>query len=360
MPKKILFLIPYPLNESPSQRFRFEQYFGLLTNNGFRFETQSFLTAQNWQLFYKPGRLIPKTLAVIEGFIRRISVLIRAAGYDFVFIHREATPIGPPVIEWFLRMVLNKKIIYDFDDAIWLTDKNNESGVTRLFKWRRKVASICRWSYKVSCGNQYLLEFAKKNNANAVLNPTTIDTEQVHNPILYQKAKLENAIVVGWTGSHSTLKYLGKAVNVLRRIEDKFPNVRVVVIADRAPDLKLRTLQYLPWKPESEIADLMTLDIGIMPLPDDIWTKGKCGFKALQYMSLKIPAVASPVGVNTAIIDDGVNGFLCNSAEDWETALTMLIRDKNLRQKMGELGRTKVINSYSVLSNSATFLALFE
>ena len=360
-PKKILFLVPYPLKESPSQRFRFEQYFALLSEKGFTFEIHSFLKSNNWRLFFKPGKLLRKASILFIGFIRRLLLLLRARRFDFIFIHREVTPVGPPIFEWLLSQLLQKKIIYDFDDAIWLADKKDEAWYLRFVKWRRKVGAICRWSYKVSSGNVYLASFAKQYNSNVVVNPTTIDTAAVHNPSLFPTEKSKKqGIVIGWTGSHSTLKYLVGSAAILSQIEVAFPNVQFMVIADRRPNLRLNNMLFVPWSYESEIQDLLSIDIGIMPLPNDKWTKGKCGFKALQYMALKIPAIASPVGVNNQIIDHGINGFLCSTPEEWSSALTKLIKDKELRQQMGEHGRNKVIDHYSVESNSSLFLKLFE
>lgn len=360
-PKKILFLVPYPLKLSPSQRFRFEQYFDLLSKKGFQFEVQSFLDEHNWQLFFEPGKTLIKILVLIKGLLKRIAALLSTLQYDFIFIHREVTPIGPPIFEWLISHFFKKRVIYDFDDALWLTDRAGESWLLRLVKWRNKVGAICRWSHKISCGNDYLASFAKKYNLNVVTNPTTVDTNAIHNPSLYKKAETKNHdVVIGWTGSHSTLKYLNESADLLRQIEQKFPDVKVMVIADQKPDLKLKSLHFVRWNAETEIADLMEFDVGIMPLPDDSWAKGKCGFKALQYMALKIPAIASPVGVNNKIIDHGQNGFLCNTLEEWDLALTKLIENKSLREKMGERGREKVISNYSVDSNSNLFLKLFE
>lgn len=360
-PKRILFLIPYPLKESPSQRFRFEQYFPLLTEQGFQFEIQSFLSLKNWKLFFVPGKLLKKVSVLSVGFLKRFSLLIKVKHFDFIFIHRETTPLGPPVYEWILTKLFQKKIIYDFDDAIWLTDRTDETLLLRLLKWRKKVATICRWSYKVSCGNDYLASFAKQYNSNVVVNPTTVDTTTHHNPALFPLDRQERqGIVIGWTGSHSTLKYLQDSVPILSQIECTFPNVKFTVIADRKPELRLKNLHFIPWNPETEIRDLMNLDIGIMPLPDDKWSQGKCGFKALQYMALKIPAIASRVGVNDQIIDDGVNGYLCTTGEEWLSALTKLIENQSMRLQMGARGRDKVINRYSVTSNSSLYLNLFE
>lgn len=352
--------MPYPLKESPSQRFRFEQYFQILEKAGYRYSIQSFLDSHNWQLFFKPGRIISKAFVLLKGFARRLFVLVSSPSYDFVFIHREAAPVGPPVIEWLLAKILRRKIIYDFDDAIWLTDRKNESLLLKAAKWRSKVRNICQWSYKISCGNDYLCSFATQFNSRVIYNPTTIDTEHWHNPALYTVKKDTSILTIGWTGSHSTLKYLSDVEPVLKKLQHQYPNVQVIVIADRAPDLSIPLLKFIPWNAATEIEDLMNIDIGIMPLPDDEWAKGKCGFKALQYMALKVPAVISPVGVNTKIVDHGVNGFLANSPEEWYRYLEELINNEALRKKMGVLCRQKVIDHYSVTSNASSFVSLFE
>lgn len=360
MSKKVLFLVPYPLDEAPSQRFRFEQYFQFLSQNGIQYSVQSFLSKENGQLFFRPGYLTAKTWVLLSGMFKRLISLSTVAKYDFIFIHREVTPLGPPVFEWVLAKVFRKRIIYDFDDAIWLTDRDHESWILRSLKWRSKVESICRWSFKVSCGNEYLCDFAREFNNQVVLNPTTIDTQNRHNPDLFELSPtIGTKIVIGWTGSHSTLKYLKEIESVLQKVEVEFPNIQIQVIADQKPSLNLKSLVYVPWREKTEIQDLVKFDIGIMPLPDHEWAKGKCGFKALQYMALRIPAIASPVGVNTMIIDDGVSGFLCTSAEQWGHALSTLIRDNISRTRMGEHGRKKVIDRYSVVSNSSNFLSLF-
>jgi glycosyltransferase involved in cell wall biosynthesis len=357
---KILFLVPYPLHEAPSQRFRFEQYFKILAHNGYTIKTQSFLSTRHWQLFYQNGKSFLKAIILIRGFLKRIHALLIAPSFNFIFIHREATPIGPPIIEWVLAKVLQKKIIYDFDDAIWLTDRAEEPALLKFLKWRQKVGAICRWSYKVGCGNEYLRNYVLQFNPNAIYNPTTIDGERRHNPALYPKKKSNESIIIGWTGSHSTLKYLLVIEPVLQKLELQFPTLSFMIIADMPPPLQLQRLSFIPWNQKTEIEDLLKMDIGIMPLPDDEWAKGKCGFKALQYMALEIPAVVSSVGVNTSIIRDGVEGFLCRSNEEWSLALEKLINAQSLRMEMGKRGRKKVMEHYSVSSNASNFLSLFE
>lgn len=357
---KILFLVPYPLQEAPSQRFRFEQYFEILKNAGHEFQTQSFIPSHNWQLSFTSGNFVKKIVLLIWGFTKRIYALIISPSFDFIFIHREATPIGPPIFEWILVRILHKQIIYDFDDAIWHTDKIGESARLKKLKWRQKVKTICGFSYKISCGNEYLRSFALQYNVNAIYNPTTIDSQNKHNPTLYSPKSITEQLVIGWTGSHSTLKYLITVESVLQKLENRFPFIHFLVIADQPPALQLKRLSFIKWNPQTEITDLLNMDIGIMPLPDDEWTKGKCGFKALQYMALEIPAVVSPVGVNTTIISHGTEGFLCRSNEEWFNFLEKLISDRNLRLELGKNGRNKVIEHYSISSNASNFLSLFE
>jgi glycosyltransferase involved in cell wall biosynthesis len=277
--------------------------------------------------------------------------------YDYIFIHREITPIGPPFFEWLIAKVFRKKIIYDFDDAIWTTDRVDESWLLRSLKWRNKVKFICKNSDKVSCGNEYLAAFAKQFNTHVIYNPTTIDTSHLHNLEFIKKRN--KSLTIGWTGSHSTLKYLRDLEPVLQQIEIQFPHVQFAVIADQPIALKLKSLQFIPWSIKSEINDLYQIDIGVMPLPDDEWSKGKCGFKALQFMALQIPVVASPIGVNVKIIDHGVDGFLASTQHEWIHFLTQLIEDNQLQMTIGANGREKVLNGYSVNSNVQNFLSLF-
>jgi len=355
---KILFLIPYPLGRVPSQRFRFEQYFSLLRDRNIHFKTRCFFSKRDYKLLSDKDR--GKIIFLIYGFLKRFVTLFEAPVYDFVFIHREAAPVGPPVFEWFITKILRKKIIYDFDDAIWLTDRLQEPKIEKWWRHRNKVASISKWASKVSCGNKYLGEYARRHNSNTIIVPTTVDTENYHNPGLYESTKepSQKLLTIGWTGSRSTLKYLDEIMPVIRNLSESHM-FRFLVIADHDPAYDLKHFCFLPWQKQTEIKDLLEFDIGIMPLPDDPWTQGKCGFKALQYMALCIPTVVSAVGVNKDIIDHGLNGFLCQSEEEWIATLGKLISEAGLRTRIGKAGREKVVDQYSVKANRENFLSLF-
>jgi glycosyltransferase involved in cell wall biosynthesis len=360
---RILFVVPYPYDTAPGQRFRFEQYLDLLVCNGFEYKLKPFLNANTQKILYRKGFYFRKFIGVIHGYLGRLLLIPQIIHYDFIFIYREATPLGPPLFEWVVVKIFKKKIIYDFDDAIWLPTTSTANKLITQLKNPDKVRFICKWAYKVSCGNDYLLSYALHYNSNSILNPTTVDTERLHIiqpddkgliPIIEKKQKL----VVGWTGTHSTLHYLQYLLPVLQKVEQVY-NFEFCVISDQAPDFKLGSLRYIRWKKSSEISDLQRFDIGVMPLTDDQWSQGKCGFKVVQYMALGIPALASPVGVNKKIIKDKINGFLCESETDWEIRLIKLLQSAQLRKFIGINARQTVEDFYSVKSNTKNFLGLF-
>lgn len=358
--KQIVFLIPYPLGHAPSQRFRFEQYFLFLENNGFRVTVHPFLTTPGWSVIYTKGKIFVKAWLIMKGLAQRMMQMFTIGSADFVFIHRETAPVGPPVFEWIISKIAKKRLIYDFDDAIWLTDKLEESKLEKIIRWRSKVKKICSWSYRVSCGNEYLMNYAQRFNQNVRRNPTTIDTRTGHNPARFTTHKDSSKITIGWTGSHTTGKYLKIIEPVIHQLQQKYQHLNFLIISDQRPQLNVEHIEFMPWKKETEAEDLLKMDIGIMPLPDDEWTKGKCGFKALQYMAMQIPCVLSPVGVNTSIVDHGKTGFIASTEQEWILYLEKLIEDSDLRKKIGIASREKVIVSYSVDSNVSNFLSLLE
>ncbi|MFC7667349.1 hypothetical protein ACFQT0_07940 [Hymenobacter humi] len=233
---RILFITPYPAGRAPSQRFRFEQYLPALTANGHKYQEEAFLSEETWAILYKPGHSLSKALGILGGMLRRTALLARVSAFDFVFVHREAAPVGPPVFEWLLAKVLRKKIIYDFDDAIWLPNTSENNKIAAGVKWHHKVASVCSWAYKNSCGNSYLAAYARQFNPNTVVNPTTIDTVHLHNQVRDQARP--GRLVIGWTGTHSTLKYLEQIVPVLARLEAEGLDFEFRVISNQPPNCR--------------------------------------------------------------------------------------------------------------------------
>lgn len=324
-----------------------------MQEKGWHVHARSFLSMNGWENLYK-GNIAVRLISILQGFLRRILHVAQVAQYDIVLIHREVTPMGPPVFEFIITKLLRKPILYDFDDAIWLPDPNETNWLSKTLKWKSKVKYICKWSWKISAGNEYLANYAQQYNSRVEIIPTVVDTSY-HLPTTSKKSSL----TIGWTGSHTTLQYLNPLVPIINRITKKY-SVRFMVIANKNPELPIQNFQFTQWSKDREIDDLQQFDIGIMPLTDDIWSKGKCGFKAIQYGALGIPALVSPVGVNVNVVQHEVSGFLCEDLKDWESSLEKLITSEKLCQEMGAAGRAHVIKHYSIESVREKFLSLFK
>ena len=340
---KILFLTLHRPSRSPSQRFRFEQYIPYLEANGFRCYWSFLLNQKDDKEYYKHGNIISKADILIRSWNKRYKEIKRIEKYDLLFIQRECFMLGTSFFE--RQFSKHSKIIYDFDDAIWLKNVSEANKQFSFLKNPDKIASIIKISQLVIAGNKYLASYAKNFNNNVKVIPTTIDTSNHH--AARKKHKNKHTIVIGWTGSNTTLKYLFLLNDTIKKL-NKDKKIEFVVISDKKPNLDWMNLKFIPWNKKTEIEDLLRIDIGVMPIPNTKWAKGKCGFKILQYQALGIPPIASPIGVNSAIIQDGENGFLANTTEEWVEKISLLIEDAELRNKMGKKGRQTVEEKYSV------------
>ena len=352
---EVLFLIPAPLHISPSQRFRFEHYFSDLKKNNSQYTVQSFWSARVWSILFKKGNLFSKTFGLFTGLLRRTAMMARLSKYDYVFIHREAAPVGPPVFEFIISRIWRKKIVYDFDDAIWLNWSSAANPKASLIKCSWKVKYICRYSHIVSVGNRYLANFAKSYNENVQIIPTVVDTQKVHNGT---KDQSEKPLTIGWTGTFTNFYYLGKLTNIINRLREKY-DFQYLIIANKDPGLENVEYTYKEWNLSTEIKDLLTIHIGIMPLHDLEAGLGKCAFKAIQYMSLGIPAVVSPVEANCEVVQDGQTGFWADTDDEWYQQLEKLILYEELRISMGRSAQKFIEDNYSVKSSTHLFINLF-
>lgn len=352
---KILFIAAHRLNRSPSQRFRFEQYFSFLEKNGFQCTLSPLLDEEDDRTFYSEGNFLGKAWIVLSSFLKRKKDIARALEHDIIFIQREAYMAGGAFFERRLKRT-GKKIIFDFDDAIWLP---NISDSNRRFTWMKypsKTSEIIALADAVIAGNHFLEDYAKKHNTRVHCIPTTIDTDYHRRKNTARPAPL----CIGWTGSHTTIQHFNRAIPFLNALKKKYgARVCFKVIGDVFYSNGQLNITGEKWGLENEIGQLSEIDIGIMPLPDDEWAKGKCGLKGLQYMAMGIPCVMSPVGANSEIISDGVNGFLANRNNEWVEKISLLIEKPELRAQMGAEARKTVVKEYSVESNKEKYLKLF-
>ncbi len=353
---KILFVASHRPDRSPAQRFRFEQYLGYLKQHGFDYDFSFLITEKDDRIFYVPGNLHNKIFIFFKSAMRRLRDVLHANNYDIIFVQLEAFMTG----SFFFEKRFAKshaKLVFDFDDAIW---NHDVSEANKKFGWLKdpcKTEHIIAISDLVIAGNQYLADYALQFTDRVVIVPTTIDTEE-YQP--RKKTGTNHKVVVGWSGSITTIRHFELALPFLQKLREKYGDLlEFRVIGDGNfvnNDLGIRGI---PWKKDDELDELSSFDIGIMPIPDDDWSKGKCGLKGLQYMALEVATVMSPVGVNRTIIKDGENGFLATSTEEWVAKLSQLIEDAQLRNNLGKAARCTVMNAYSVQSQQQRYLELF-
>ncbi|MGQ0739711.1 MAG: glycosyltransferase family 4 protein [Bacteroidota bacterium] len=352
---KVLIVCLHAPDRVPGQRFRFEQYLDFLDDNGVECTYSGLLEEKDYQYFHGKRHYFRKLRIVIKGFFKRRRELKHIKQYDIVFIQREAFMLGTVYFE--KKYVKKSRIVFDYDDAIWLDLVSGHNRVFRFLKNPDKTRKIIGLSKLIFAGNQYLADYAARFNSNVVIVPTTIDTA-VYQPA-YRTDK--EKVCIGWSGSFSTIQHFETCLEALKIIKAKYgATVYFKVIGDGKYVNEELGIKGQDWKKESEVKDLQEIDIGIMPLPDDEWSKGKCGLKGLQYMALAIPAIMSPVGVNGSIIQDGENGFLASSTDEWVDKLSRLVESAALRKEIGETGRHTVLASYSVDANKHLYLKYFR
>jgi glycosyltransferase involved in cell wall biosynthesis len=352
---RILALMPSLFDTSPGQRYRFEQWDPLLRERGVDITYAPFEDEELHALVYQPGMMSQKLRLVTRALGRRLSLLRKVKDYDVVYILREAALLGPPIFERLIHQS-GVPIVFDFDDAIFVSYRSPSNGYLSYLKFASKTKTICRIASHVMVGNPYLAEYARQVNDRVTVIPTTIDTEKYQVP---PPKSSSGPPVIGWTGSYSTVQHLDTLRGALKKLAER-ESFRLRVIGTPAYDCPPVDVEAMRWRADTELEDLGAIDIGVMPLPDDKWSKGKCGLKALQFMALGIPTVCSPVGVNTDIIQDGENGFIAGTEDEWVDKLTRLLHSHELRQRLGHAGRVTVEQKYSAVTQAPRVYEIFK
>ena len=337
----ILVLLPYMYDTVPAQRFRWEQWIRLRSNAHDQVKILSFETESLAQ-FRKSRQWLAIAAIYIARYLSYIVILLgQARAADIVVIARNAVLGGPPLIEALL-FLLGKKVVYDFDDAIFLAPPNDKSWLRRLLRCDWRVAYICRHACLVGVGNEFLASFARQYNPNVVIWPTTVDTDALK-PV----ERKDREFTVGWTGSLSTVPYVESVLPAIAELQ-KSNDFRFLIVGGNL-DLEAFGVrgQCKPWTPEAEVKLLQTMDIGLMPLNDTSWERGKCSLKAIQYQSVGIPAIVSDVGMNCVAVRNGETGIVLEPGGNWKTAIQTLLIDTEMRKKMGIAARNHVLANFS-------------
>ena len=290
--------------------------------------------------FAQPAPLLRKAQLVLSSLALRLGEAARESRADLVYIFREGALLGPAFAERILSW-RGIPFVFDFDDAVWVRYKSPLSGPLSYLRFSGKTATLCGRARHVLAGNPYLRDYARRFNPAVTVIPTTIDTE------LYRRRPRTAAAVpiVGWSGSPTTLPYLELVRGALAQLARRRA-FRVLVVGGSGFEVPGVEVECLPWRADTEVEDISRFDVGLMPLPEDEWARGKCGLKALQYMALRVATVVSPVGVNTEIVEGGA-GLVARDEDDWVECLDRLLSDQALREDLGEAGRRRVEERYS-------------
>ena len=357
---KIFFLVPYPLRKGPNIRFRLECYLPYLAREGIQCIVRPFASERLYSILFEKGYFIEKVLRTLAGYWFRLGDFLKSLRYDCIVIYRETSPFGPAILP-LLWKIIGKKVIFDFDDAIYLRSSSDVNRLTAFLKCPSKTKTLIQASSAVIVGNRHLYQYAQQYHSNVMLIPTPIDTSIFISGTAPQKAHSSNndKIRIGWVGSRTTLAHFYLLSEILQRLSQKYPIETLVLGARNVTIPKVEVIS-LEWELGVELDILRSFDIGVMPLPNDEWSQGKCGFKLLQYMSMNIPTVSSPVGVNVEIIQDGQNGFLAANLQEWIQKISRLIEDKDLRKRIGMAGRHTVEERYSLKRWYPQFVKLIK
>ena len=335
-------LLPYPFDTVPGQRFRWEQWEDLLKKKNIFLIKLYF--SDNFFIKLKNEKSIFIIIYYIYLYLRFFLIILLNCKYDTFIIFRNCTIVGPPLLEFFLKSI-RKKIIFDFDDAIHYGSENyNNWFFSNFIRCDWKIKLIIKYSNFVIAGNEELKKFAQKFNRNVKIIPTTIDIKKYK----LKNKKNNKSLVVGWSGSASTSKYIEKFLPILLKLQRK-KKFKILIIGSRL-NINDSNINCLSWSAKNEIKYLQKIDIGLMPLPNNVWTRGKCGLKILQYLSIGIPSIVSNVGINSKIITNGKNGYLVNNNKEWEIYIKKLITNKRLIYTMGINGRRTVSKFFSNIS----------
>ena len=343
-------------NLGASSRVRFIQFFPILKSIGSDIK-HNFLIS-NKELSKKYSFWQYSFLSIFFAYIKRINQVIRLNKDEIIWIEKELFPYFPLLIEMFF--LKNKKYIIDFDDAIFHNyDKNTNKLIRFIFK--NKIETLMKNAYCVSVGNKYLEKKAYSSGAKNIKKiPSVIDLKKYENLGKIQKnKKLSKALKIVWIGSPATSHYLNLISKPLQVISKNY-DFTLRIIGSESFKIEGVKLECLRWEEDLEAKYISECDIGIMPLMDTPWDRGKCGYKLIQYMACYLPVIASPIGINKELVKNEKNGFLASCRSDWENALKKLLNSYQLRQKMGKEGRKLVEKEYSLQTVGLSIMEIFK
>ena len=347
-PRRLLVICPYPQGVAAGQRLKFEQYYDDWRTQGITVTVAPFMDMALWWVLYEPGHRLAKLLGVVRGYLRRLAQLPLLFRHDAVLIHMWVMPFGGTLAERLVRAI-RPRLIYDVEDNILAARPPDEGLLRRLLRpltdRTRKVRYLVERADVVITASPYLVEpYAKLSRAHVCLIPPSLDTARI---CPRPPATPANPVpVIGWTGTFSSRIYLDMLADVFKELTQR-QRFQLNIIGNFDYELAGVDCRVVRWSAEREAQDLQALDIGVYPLSDDLWSRGKAGLKIIQYQAAGLPCVASDVPLSRDQLRDGESGFLVNSNRQWVDRLEQLITDTGLRRRMGVAARADAVARYS-------------
>ena len=345
---KVLAFASYPV-EAAATRYRLHQFIEPLAERGIELKLSPFLDSKLFASFYQSSAAAKTAIKLLAASFKRVGHAFDARDADAILIQREAMIFGPPIIEWLAMKFSGRPMVLDLDDPTYVPYTSPTYGnVGKLLKWFRKTDDLIRWASVVTCGNRAIAEYVQSKGTSAVVIPTVVDTDVFH-PVRSENKQ----VVLGWVGTHSTFPYLESIFPVLQDLaRDHDFRLKIVGAGRREIEIPGVQIENLEWQLSREVADFQSFDIGLYPIDvslyADTWAAGKSGFKAIEYMSVGIPYVATPVGVLGEIGENGTTHFNATAPDEWRDSLSKLILDRERRQTMGIAGRQHVLDNYTL------------
>ena len=347
---KVLALASYPV-EAAATRYRLAQFITPLKERGIELTIRPFLDSTQFANFYRK-QAWPRTMAGLGvSALSRLFDVPAAGSADVVLLQREAMMFGPPMIEWLIHRLCKRPLVLDLDDATYVRYISpTYGGLGSKLKWFSKTDDLIKWARLVVCGNRAIAEYVSSKGAVARTIPTVVDLD-VFKPRSADEKRSQ--VVMGWIGTHSTFPYLESIFPVLQKLSGQYSFRLKIVGAGKAEvNLPGVEVENLPWQLDREVNDFQSIDIGLYPIDARLysgkWAQGKSGFKAIQYMAVGVPYVATPVGAAAEIGEAGQTHLFASTEAEWETALERLLRNGQERVQMGEAGRRHALAHYGL------------
>jgi len=339
---RVLFLTQYP-EQAPSPRYRVYQLVSWLEANGVQCDVQPLVGEDDYLKSRKKGNSIWKAWLMAKGYLKRLSLARRAKDYDLVYVLKGAFMYGPPRIERKIRKT-GVPMIFDFDDAIYIHKNSTHNQMADRFKSMDRIPETVKMVDRVVVPNDYLGDYSKQLNENVTVVAEAEDTDRF---TMRKPHEATDKIIIGWIGSPSTAKYLKEITPALQEICKRHPGVTIRTVGGHYEAEGVR-VENMPWTFEKEVENFHALDIGIMPLPLEEWSKGKSGCKLRQYMASGVPGVATRIGYNCELVEEGKTGFLVETQDEWVEAFEKLINDHELRNQVAIAARQSVVERFSI------------